>query len=43
MQEVPTAALLDITNEKTVTWLKDKLRNLTGTLNKEQFKSVFMK
>ena len=35
VQEVPTAALLDITNERTEFWFKDKLRNLTGSLNKE--------
>jgi hypothetical protein len=30
LQDVPTAALLDITNNNTVVWFREKLRNITS-------------
>jgi hypothetical protein len=33
VQEVPTAALMDITNSNTEAWLREKLRNITARLN----------
>jgi hypothetical protein len=35
VQEVPTAALMDITNSNTEAWLREKLTNITTRLNQE--------